>query len=849
MPNGASDPPIEEPSPGVGRASPLALIERERQVLGEIAAGVPLRQVLDDLLRAVEAESGNRMMTSVLFQSEDGRHMLHGAAPSLPAAYNKIVDGLPMGVGVGSCGTAAALGQPVYVTDIATDPLWQDFRDLALGHGLRACWSMPIKGADGTVLGTFAVYYGEPRAPTSSDIEAISFIARTAALAIERHRSDLELRRSQSELRALNADLERQVTERAHERSRTWQLSPDLLGVLNPDGFFEKSNPAWQAVLGWSEEDLRTTRFLEFLHPDDLPKTEAAFEGLKNGIPVLQFENRYRAKSGGYRFLSWTAVPEADKFYCSARDVTRDHEREAILKDTQDFARLALSAVRGVGVWTYEVASDLFFYDPFIAELYGIDPTLGPRGIPRSDFLKNVLPEDQAALRATMNGGLVNSGDLELEYRLRHPDGSIRWVLSRGHTYHDESGLAVRRTGVGVETTSQRQTEEALRQSQKMEAVGQLTGGVAHDFNNLLTIIRASTDLLKRPNLTEERRDRYIAAISDTVDRAAKLTGQLLAFARRQALKPEVFAVGDSVQAIVEMLGTLTGPQVEIVTRLPEEACWINADLSQFDTALVNMAVNARDAMKGEGRLTITVAPAAAMPAVRSHAAIVGSFVAVSIADTGSGIPPERLDLIFEPFFTTKPVGQGTGLGLSQVFGFAKQSGGEVAVASEMGQGTVFTLYLPRVAEAAQAAPETDLVEPLPADHATCVLVVEDNSDVGSFAAQALAELGYVTTLAANAEDAAIKLAQDPGRFDVVFTDVVMPGMSGIEFAQQIRRSQGDLPVVLTSGYSHVLAQSGSHGFDLLHKPYSVDELSEILRKVVLRRRRAKLPPRDSSGG
>jgi signal transduction histidine kinase len=230
-----------------------------------------------------------------------------------------------------------------------------------------------------------------------------------------------------------------------------------------------------------------------------------------------------------------------------------------------------------------------------------------------------------------------------------------------------------------------------------MEAVGQLTGGVAHDFNNLLTVIKSSTDLLKRPDLPEERRQRYIGAISDTVARAAKLTGQLLAFARRQALKPEVFDAGRSVLTISDMVGTLSGSRVKIVTDIPDEPCFIDADPSQFDTALVNMAVNARDAMEGEGTLTITVHPVSTIPPIRSHPAVSGDFVAVCIEDTGAGIAPDRIEHIFEPFFTTKGVGQGTGLGLSQVFGFAKQSGGEIRVQSTVGQGTMFVLYLPKV--------------------------------------------------------------------------------------------------------------------------------------------------------
>jgi two-component system NtrC family sensor kinase len=393
--------------------------------------------------------------------------------------------------------------------------------------------------------------------------------------------------------------------------------------------------------------------------------------------------------------------------------------------------------------------------------------------------------------------------------------------------------LALRRTRrLHAEASRRREAEEALKHGQRLEALGQLTGGVAHDFNNLLTVIRASVDLLRRPQLSEERRLRYIDAISDTVGRAAKLTAQLLAFARRQTLKPEVFDVGQCVKTLSEMIGTLTGSPIEIVTRLPDQRCYVDADAGQFETALINMAVNARDAMGGDGRLTLAMRAVAELPGPAPHPAPAHGYVAVSVEDTGVGIPHDRLGRIFEPFFTTKEVGEGTGLGLSQVFGFARQSGGEVTVDSEVGRGSTFTLYLPRVLrdERPQEFTAED-TEPV-SGHGMSVLVVEDNIEVGTFATDALIELGYATTLVGNAIDALGELSRNAERFDVVFTDVVMPGMTGIDLAKEIRRRHFGLPVILTSGYSHLLSQNGSYGFELLQKPYSIEQLSRVLHKV-----------------
>jgi PAS domain S-box-containing protein len=385
---------------------------------------------------------------------------------------------------------------------------------------------------------------------------------------------------------------------------------------------------------------------------------------------------------------------------------------------------------------------------------------------------------------------------------------------------------------------------DALRQAQKMETLGQLTGGIAHDFNNLLTVIRGSADLLRRPGLNEDRRDRYIEAIAQTADRASKLTGQLLAFARRSSLTPQVFDVGDTIRGLTDMMEMLAGALIEVDLDLPDTACFAHADVSQFETAIVNMAVNARDAMGQEGRLTIAVGTCDRIPPVRGHAARDGDFLKVAITDTGTGIPPEHLDRIFEPFFTSKGVGHGTGLGLSQVFGFAKQSGGDVLVTSRLGEGATFTLFLPRERDATAAeampAPATGT-----AGAALRILVVEDNPEVGTFATTALTDLGHDIVLARNAKEALGRLEFDGDGFDVVFSDVMMPGMNGIELAQLIRGRLPALPVILTSGYSEILSKEGAGAFELLHKPYSIDALSAVFERVAPLRadRPADSPP------
>ncbi|MHB8287234.1 MAG: PAS domain-containing protein, partial [Caulobacteraceae bacterium] len=361
-------------------------------------------------------------------------------------------------------------------------------------------------------------------------------------------------REAEEQLRRLNETLESKVAARTAERDSLWETSPDLLLVIDFDGVFRRVNPAWTVVLGYFPDELLGRHVNAFVAPKDHLQTTAAYQfAAVGGRPRV--ENRYRHKDGSLRWISWVAAPAGDVIYATGRDVTEQREQEQVLRDSQDFARLALSAVGGVGVWSFDVASDRFFFDAGIADLYALKVEDGEAGLLRADFLANVVPEDLAALRTTMAGGLITPGDLELEYRIRHPDGAVRHVLSRGHTYFNAQGQPVRRTGVGIDTTSRHVLQEQLRQAQKMEAVGQLTGGLAHDFNNLLAGISGSLEIMETRIRQGRLQDveRYLIAAQGAARRAASLTHRLLAFSRRQTLDPKPTDVNRLVTGLQEL--------------------------------------------------------------------------------------------------------------------------------------------------------------------------------------------------------------------------------------------------------------------------------------------------------
>jgi PAS domain S-box-containing protein len=571
-----------------------ALRVAHNRILELAIEDAPLESTLEALVRAVEEQSTSGIMGSILLLDEQGRRLRHGAAPSLPEAYCAAIDGIEIGPAVGSCGTAAYTGKPVFVADIGADPLWAGFKDLALSHGLRACWSIPIKTGADKVLGTFAMYHCQPREPLEEDLALVGLITNTASMVIER-------KRAEAALRELNETLEARVVKEIGER---------------------------------------------------------------------------------------------------------------------------------------------------------------------------------------------------------------------------------------------RAAEVALQQAQKMESIGKLTGGVAHDFNNLLQIISGNLQLLEAEVGTNPRAERRITSAMAGVQRGAKLASQLLAFGRRQPLEPKVISIGRLVLGMEDLLRRSIGEAIEIETVVSGSLWNAFADPTQIENAVLNLAINARDAMDGVGKLTIEVRNAHLdhSYSLQNPEVEPGQYVMLAVSDTGSGIPGDILEHVFEPFFTTKREGKGSGLGLSMVYGFVKQSGGHVKIYSEIGEGTTIRIYLPRVHDSEDVAIGPELVEA--GGGTETILVVEDDDDVRSTVGDMLRELGYKVLTARDA-GSAVPILDSGVKIDLLFTDVVMPGpIRSPELARKARERIPDIRILFTSGYTENAIVHGGRldpGVDLLTKPYTRQMLASRIREALNR--------------
>jgi signal transduction histidine kinase/ActR/RegA family two-component response regulator len=442
--------------------------------------------------------------------------------------------------------------------------------------------------------------------------------------------------------------------------------------------------------------------------------------------------------------------------------------------------------------------------------------------------LEHIVDEDRAGVRQAFSQAEV-TGDIDVEARTRRGNGGeTRWVQLRGRTFYVE-GAATRIVGVIADATHRRAVEDRLRQAQKIEALGQLTGGVAHDFNNLLQVVSGGLQVLGRQT-DPARRERIFGSMRNAVDRGASLCRQLLAFSRRQALKPEAVNLERLAGDMRELLNRSLGGDIQIQTCFAERLWCVEVDPGELELVILNLALNARDAMQNGGTIEIR---ARNMPALADHD-LGGDFVCLDIADSGAGMSPDILAHAFEPFFTTKEVGSGSGLGLAHAHGFAKASGGAVRIASTPGQGTLVSLFLPRTLKT--PAYTAELMPPARDDlagNAAQVLVVEDDDEVAALTVEMINQLGYDTTRVASAE-AALGALADRRSVDIVFSDVMMPGrMNGVELAQEIRRRRPNLPVLLTSGYADAARRkAGAQQIKIIPKPYRIDELRDALAAV-----------------
>ncbi|HET8996152.1 MAG TPA: ATP-binding protein, partial [Acetobacteraceae bacterium] len=518
-------------------------------------------------------------------------------------------------------------------------------------------------------------------------------------------------------------------------------------------------------------------------------------------------------------------------------------------------------------IWSARADGMHDYFNTRWQEVTGVTPPVGgtgdgPAWMPWAGLLH---PEDRDAAEQAWRQVLDFGGAFRTEFRLRTAAGGYRWYLGRALPVRDElSGTIVRWFGsctdiddaVNARETLARSREElerlvdertvslqremlerekaeaALAQAQKMEAVGQLTGGVAHDFNNLLTAVLASLEMISSRS-TDERVLRFAANAQRAAERGARLTQQLLAFSRRQRLRPESVDMNGLIRGMNELVTRAIGASVQFESRLSDDLPPAYVDPTQLELVLLNLAINARDAMPSGGRLTVETFALQAPPDDLADELPPGSYVAMAVSDTGTGMPPEVQARAFEPFFTTKEMGKGTGLGLSQVYGFVRQSGGTVRLRSTVGQGTRVSIYLPEAAALPEIRQEHPPAERPAATGRATILVADDDENVRELAVAMLEELGY-RVIAAEDGEVALRLIQRGEPFDLLVADVVMPGLSGVEVVQRARKAGRQLRVLFATGYADLAVyREGLEGEDMIRKPYRMTELAERVERAL----------------
>ena len=597
--------------------------------------------------------------------------------------------------------------------------------------------------------------------------------------------------------------------------------------MLDPNGLVTSWNAGARRIKGFEAEEVVGRHFGMFYLPEDreagLPQ-----QSLETAREKGRFEAEgWRLRKDGTKFLASVVIDaiyeegELIGFAKITRDMTEQHKAAQALKESESRFRLLVGGVTDYALYMLDPNGIVTNWNAGGQRIKGYLP----EEIIGQHFSRFYSAEDQAAGRPAraLKLALENGHYEEDGWRVRK-DGKFFWASVVIDPIRDDENRLIGFAKITRDISERREAQihlekirRQLAESQKLDALGQLTGGVAHDFNNLLMVISGSVQALKKIVADDTRGLRAVQAIESASRRGAALTRQLLTFARRQNVNPRTVEPAERIHAVRDILDTGLGGSIQLHVSVADDTWPVTVDRSEFETALVNLVVNARDAMPSGGLVTIRAGNIRIDDGVRK-----GDYVAVKVQDTGIGIPPDVIARVFDPFFTTKPVGKGTGLGLSQVHGFAHQAGGTVAVSSELGKGTTFTICLPR-GEA----------EALPAEQGASsigsgtVLLVEDNPDVATASAGLLEQLGYAVRWVPDAE-AALKEVDRDG-IDLVFSDIVMPGkMDGLGLARAIKQKRPGLPILLATGYSEA-ARNARPDFPILRKPFQLHELSRAL--------------------
>jgi PAS domain S-box-containing protein len=635
----------------------------------------------------------------------------------------------------------------------------------------------------------------------------------------------------------------RQAQEALYDSERRFRLLVEAVKdyaiyMLDPSGVIVNWNAGAERLKGYSAQEIVGQHFSRFYTPEDRA-TGLPSRVLQAAARDGHFEGEgWRVRKDGGRF--WALV-EVDAIHddngrlIGFAKITRDiTERQVAQQTLRETARQFRTLIAGVTDYA------LFMLDPnglVVNWNSGAERIKGYRAdeIVGQHFSRFYTERDRAAgLPARALQIATETGRYEAEgWRVRK-DGTLFWANAVLDRLNDEDGNFIGFAKITRDITERRETQLALQsaqaqraQAQKMEALGQLTGGVAHDFNNLLMIVGGHVQALKKLVADNPKGQRAAEAIELAAKRGATLTRQLLTFARRQTVHPTTAAVAERIEAFRTMLASTIGASVTLISEVAPDTWPINVDASEFELALVNLVLNARDAMAQGGAITLS-ARNVQLRATDTPAQLEGEFVALTVSDTGSGIAPDILPRVFDPFFTTKDANKGSGLGLSQVHGFAHQSDGTVTVESELGRGTSVTLYLPRAQDGQQAVARDTPLQELEGGAA---LLVEDNPDVAEVTRELVEQLGYSVQIAESAEKA-LQLAER-APFNIVVSDIVMAGsIDGIALAQALRKRRADLPIVLVTGYSSSAASAEAE-FTVLRKPFVLSELSRAVAKAI----------------